>query len=97
MRACKSYALVAVSLLLCHPAFGKAKGPSGVSGMSSVSVSQHGVVNAAVVGQIGSNKTAAVTQSGIVNGAVIGQVGNNATASITQSGRINASAIGQGP
>lgn len=90
MKSYDVYALATVVAVIVSPALAKGKGPS-------VSISQHSVVNAAVVAEVGNNSTASVTQSGSVNGAVVGQLGANATASVSQLGKINSSSIDQGP
>jgi hypothetical protein len=88
MKLYSVYALSAILAIIGQPAFAKGK---------SVSISQHGLVNAAVVGEIGNNSTAHITQTGVINGAVVGQIGNNEAATVSQLGHINVSSITQGP
>jgi hypothetical protein len=90
MKSAKITPIVALCSALCllgAPAMAKPK---------SISISQHSMVNAAVVAVVGNNSKVSVTQVGFINGAVVGQIGFNSVATVGQFGVHNASGIGQG-
>jgi hypothetical protein len=90
MRSQKVTAIVALCSALCllgAPTMAKPK---------SISISQHSIVNAAVVAVVGNNSKVSVTQVGFINGAVVGQIGFNSAATVSQLGAHNASGIAQG-
>jgi hypothetical protein len=90
MRSGMVAPLVALCSTLCllgGPAMAKSK---------SISISQHSVVNAAVVAVVGNKSNVSVTQVGFINGAVVGQIGFNSVATVSQVGVHNATGIGQG-
>jgi hypothetical protein len=90
MRSGMVALLVALCSALCL------SGGSAMAKPKSISISQHSMVNAAVVAVVGNNSKVSVTQVGFINGAVVGQIGFNSVATVSQFGVHNAAGIGQG-